>query len=84
MADRARPVVAGIGLDADSTSLPRLPAALTSILLMLQPVTSVMLGAVLLDESPSAIQLSGVAIVLAAVAFATLGARSREPVPESA
>ena len=67
-----------------STSLPRLPAALTSILLMLQPVTSVMLGAVLLDESPSAIQLSGVAIVLAAVGFATLGARSREPVPESA
>jgi drug/metabolite transporter (DMT)-like permease len=67
-----------------SVSLPRLPAALTSILLMLQPVTSVMLGAVLLDESPSAIQLSGVAIVLAAVGFATLGTRSREPVPESA
>jgi drug/metabolite transporter (DMT)-like permease len=67
-----------------STSLPRLPAALTSILLMLQPVTSVMLGAALLDESPSAIQLSGVAIVLAAVGFATLGTRSREPVPESA
>ena len=67
-----------------STSLPRLPAALTSILLMLQPVTSVMLGAVLLDESPSAIQLSGVAIVLAAVGFATLGTRSREPLTESA
>ena len=62
-----------------SVSLPRLPAALTSIVLMLQPVTTVMLGAVLLDESPSAVQLSGVAIVLAAVAFATLGARSREP-----
>jgi drug/metabolite transporter (DMT)-like permease len=67
-----------------STSLPRLPAALTSILLMLQPVTSVLLGAVLLDESPSAIQLSGVAIVLAAVGFATLGTRSREPLTESA
>ena len=60
-----------------SVSLPRLPAALTSIVLMLQPVSTVLLGAVLLDEAPSAVQLSGVAIVLAAVAFATLGARSR-------
>jgi drug/metabolite transporter (DMT)-like permease len=67
-----------------SVSLPRLPAALTSILLMLQPVTSVLLGAVLLDESPSAVQLSGVAIVLAAVAFATLGQRAREPLTQSA
>jgi drug/metabolite transporter (DMT)-like permease len=39
---------------------------------------------VLLDESPSAVQLSGVAIVLAAVAFATLGQRSREPLTQSA
>lgn len=66
------------------TSLPRLPAALTSILLVLQPVTAVLLGAVLLGESPSAIQLSGVAIVVAAVGFATLGTRSREPLAESA
>ena len=49
-----------------SVSLPRLPAALTSILLMLQPVCTVMLGALLLDESPSPVQLAGVAIVLAA------------------
>jgi drug/metabolite transporter (DMT)-like permease len=37
----------------------------------------VILGALLLSEEPSAVQLSGVAIVLAGVAFATLGARSR-------
>jgi drug/metabolite transporter (DMT)-like permease len=67
-----------------SVSLPRLPAVLTSIVLMLQPVCTVMLGAVLLDEAPSAVQLSGVAIVLGAVGFATLGARSREPMPQSA
>jgi drug/metabolite transporter (DMT)-like permease len=67
-----------------SVSLPRLPAVLTSIVLMLQPVCTVMLGAVLLDEAPSAVQLSGVAIVLGAVAFATLGSRQREPVPQSA
>jgi drug/metabolite transporter (DMT)-like permease len=55
---------------------------LTSIVLMLQPVGTMLLGAVLLDESPSPVQLSGVAIVLGAVAFATLG--SRRPVPQSA
>ncbi|MEA2376943.1 MAG: hypothetical protein QOD13_850 [Thermoleophilaceae bacterium] len=64
-----------------SVSLPRLPAVLTSIVLMLQPVSTVFLGAVLLSESPSAVQLSGVGIVLAGVAFATLGTRSREPSP---
>jgi drug/metabolite transporter (DMT)-like permease len=67
-----------------SVSLPRLPAALTSILLMLQPVCTVMLGALLLDESPSPVQLAGVAIVLAAVGFATLGSRPREPLAQSA
>jgi drug/metabolite transporter (DMT)-like permease len=60
-----------------SVSLPRLPAALGSILLTLQPVCTVMLGVVLLSEEPSAIQLSGVAIVLAGVAFATLQPTSR-------
>ena len=62
-----------------SVSLPRLPAALTSILLMLQPVSTVFLGAVLLSEAPSAVQLSGVAIVLGGVAFATLQPRARAP-----
>jgi drug/metabolite transporter (DMT)-like permease len=62
-----------------SVSLPRLPAAITSIVLMLQPMTTVLLGAVLLSERPSAVQLSGVLVVLAGVAFATLGARERQP-----
>ncbi len=62
-----------------SVSLPRLPAVVTSILLMLQPVSTVFLGAVLLSEAPSAVQLSGVAIVLAGVALATLRPRAREP-----
>jgi drug/metabolite transporter (DMT)-like permease len=61
-----------------SVSLPRLPAALTSVILMLQPVASVFLGAVLLSEAPSAVQLSGVAIVLGGVAFATLQPTSRK------
>jgi drug/metabolite transporter (DMT)-like permease len=60
-----------------SVSLPRLPAALGSILLTLQPVCTVILGVILLSEQPSAVQLSGVAIVLAGVAFATLQPTSR-------
>jgi drug/metabolite transporter (DMT)-like permease len=56
-------------------SLPRLPAVVTSILLMLQPVGSVILGAVLLSEAPSAVQLTGVAVVLGGVAVATLKPR---------
>jgi drug/metabolite transporter (DMT)-like permease len=60
-----------------SVSLPRLPAVITSIVLMLQPVSTVILGAVLLEEAPSPVQLSGVAVVLAGVVFATV--RPREP-----
>jgi drug/metabolite transporter (DMT)-like permease len=62
-----------------SVSLPRLPAVLTSIVLMLQPVCTVFLGAVLLSESPSAVQLLGVAVVIAGVAVATVRPRERAP-----
>jgi drug/metabolite transporter (DMT)-like permease len=48
-----------------TTSLPRLPAALTSVTLSIQPVGSVALGVVLLGERPSALQLVGVALILA-------------------
>jgi drug/metabolite transporter (DMT)-like permease len=64
-----------------SVSLPRLPAVLTSIVLMLQPVSTVFLGAVLLSEAPSAVQLLGVAIVVAGVAAATVKPRQRAPAP---
>jgi drug/metabolite transporter (DMT)-like permease len=60
-----------------SVSLPRLPAVLTSILLMLQPVSTVFLGALLLSEAPSSVQLLGVAIVIAGVAVATVRPRER-------
>jgi drug/metabolite transporter (DMT)-like permease len=64
-----------------SVSLPRLPAVLTSIVLMLQPVCTVFLGAILLSEAPSAVQLTGVAIVIAGVAVATVRPRERAPAP---
>jgi drug/metabolite transporter (DMT)-like permease len=59
-----------------SVSLPRLPAVLTSILLMLQPVSAVFLGALLLSESPSGVQLLGVAVVIAGVAVASIRPRT--------
>jgi drug/metabolite transporter (DMT)-like permease len=64
-----------------SVSLPRLPAVLTSIVLMLQPVCTVFLGALILSEAPSAVQLLGVAIVVGGVAVATLRPRERAPAP---
>jgi drug/metabolite transporter (DMT)-like permease len=48
-----------------SISLPRLPAALTSMILTIQPVGSVVLGIVLLGEDPTVLQLLGAACILA-------------------
>jgi drug/metabolite transporter (DMT)-like permease len=50
-----------------ATSLPRLPAAITSMLLAVQPVGSVALAALIFGESPSLLQLVGVVLVLAAL-----------------
>jgi drug/metabolite transporter (DMT)-like permease len=61
-----------------SISLPRLPAALTSLLLTVQPVGSVILGAILFGESPTPLQLAGVAAILTGLATLT---RSRSPAP---
>ena len=58
-----------------SISLPRLPAALTSVLLTIQPVGSVLLGIAIFSESPSPAQLAGVAVVLAGVMLASLRPR---------
>lgn len=54
-----------------SVSLPRLPAALTSVLLTVQPVGSVLLGVVLLGEKPSLLQLAGVAAIFSGIIVAT-------------
>jgi drug/metabolite transporter (DMT)-like permease len=55
-----------------TVSLPRLPAALTSLLLTIQPVGSVALAAIIFGEAPTALQLGGVALVLAGLVVATL------------
>jgi drug/metabolite transporter (DMT)-like permease len=58
-----------------SVSLPRLPAAVTSVLLTIQPVGSVLLGIAIFSESPSAAQFAGVGVVLAGVVVANLRPR---------
>jgi drug/metabolite transporter (DMT)-like permease len=48
-------------------SMPGLPAWLVSALLLVQPAGSLILSAVFLDERPSILQLTGVAVILAGV-----------------
>ena len=55
-----------------SISLPRLPAVVTSIILLAQPVVAVGLAMVLLGETPSPAQLIGVVCVIGGIAFATV------------
>ena len=64
-----------------SVSLPRQPAALTSVMLTFQPLCSVVFAALLLDEEPSALQLVGAACILAGLVVASI-ARKPQPVPE--
>ena len=55
-------------------ALPRLPAVETSILLLLQPMITVLWARLLFREALSVVQWSGVLLVLAGVALPTLGA----------
>jgi drug/metabolite transporter (DMT)-like permease len=64
-----------------SVSLPRLPAAVTSVLLTLQPVGAVVLGILLLAEAPTGLQLAGVAVVVAGIVLAAIAPRRLPPEP---
>ena len=55
-----------------AVSLPRLPAVLTSIILLSQPVVTMGLAMVLLSEAPSPLQVLGVALVIGGIALATV------------
>ena len=64
-----------------TSSLPRLPAAVSSLLLLLQPAASILLAAVVLGEQPTAIQLAGALLVCCgalAVSLAATSQRSRQ------
>jgi drug/metabolite transporter (DMT)-like permease len=68
-----------------TVSLGRLPTALTSVLLTLQPLLAVVFAALLIDERPSALQLLGAAAILAGLVIASASRRKAttlEAVPE--
>jgi drug/metabolite transporter (DMT)-like permease len=64
-----------------TVALPRLPAALTSVTITIQPVGSVVLGVILLGEDPTGLQLAGVGLVLAGLVGVALGRARSAPAP---
>ncbi|MEO3868418.1 DMT family transporter [Nonomuraea sp. B12E4] len=68
-----------VGWSLITFTLPRQPAALTALLLLIQPMTTVALSAVVLGERPSPLQLAGCAVIVLGVLY---GSRRRpEPAP---
>jgi drug/metabolite transporter (DMT)-like permease len=67
-----------------TVSLGRLPTALTSVLLTLQPLLAVIFAALLVSERPSPLQLLGAAFILFGLLMASFGRRRQplEVVPE--
>ena len=61
-----------------SRSLPRLPAAITSVVLLLQPVGAMTLAAIVLGEQPGTAQLAGALLILGGVVISTAGHRRRK------
>jgi drug/metabolite transporter (DMT)-like permease len=53
-------------------TLPRLPAAMTSLLLTVQPIGTMGLAALIFGEDPSPLQLAGVLLVLIGLLVATV------------
>lgn len=53
-------------------ALPRLPAITTSLVLLIQPILTVVLAVLLIAEAPSPVQLTGVALVVVGVALGSL------------
>ena len=70
-----------VGYGLVNFALPHLPAAVTSILLLFQPVATVVAAAILLSEAPSALQLLGVGLILAGVALAAAPGRRGTAAP---
>jgi drug/metabolite transporter (DMT)-like permease len=63
-------------------SLPLLPAMLTSMILLAQPIGTVVVGLLFLGETPSLLQLAGVGLIIAGLLIANLGKRGRPGPPK--
>jgi drug/metabolite transporter (DMT)-like permease len=61
-----------------TSALPRLPAAISSLLLLLQPAAAMVLADIVLSERPTLIQVAGAAMVCVGVLFV-----ARAPAPAS-
>ncbi|HTW02743.1 MAG TPA: DMT family transporter [Streptosporangiaceae bacterium] len=57
-------------------SLPRLPAAISSLTLLLQPAAAMLLAAIVLHERPTPIQIAGAVVVCCGVLAVSLAASS--------
>ncbi|TDD00816.1 DMT family transporter [Nonomuraea deserti] len=66
-----------LGWSLITFSLPRQPAALTALLLLIQPMTTVGISALALGERPSVLQLTGCAVIVLGVLY---GSRRAQPV----
>ena len=64
-------------------ALPRLPAAETATIILIQPAGTMVWGALIFSERPSLLQMTGAAMVLAGVGLvaATLARRAPPPAP---
>ena len=62
-----------LGQGLVTIALRQLPASLSSIVLLIQPVVAAVLSWAVLSEHLDFLQLSGIAVVLAAIAYATMG-----------
>ena len=64
-----------------TSSLPRLPAAISSLTLLLQPGASMLLAFLVLNERPSLIQIAGAVVVCLGVLAASWQARPQQEFP---
>jgi drug/metabolite transporter (DMT)-like permease len=62
-----------------TVAMPRLAAGMIGALLLIQPAGSVLLSYLFLGERPSALQLTGVALMLAGVVIAVSGRAPAHP-----
>src|SRR5262245_16163469 len=60
-----------------TSSLPRLPAAVSSLMLLLQPAASLALAALILGQQPTVLQVVGAALTCGGALAASLSATSR-------
>jgi drug/metabolite transporter (DMT)-like permease len=67
-----------------TSSLPRLPAAVSSLMLLLQPAASLGLAAILIGERPTLLQIAGAVLTCAGALFASLASTRPTATPATA